>query len=211
MHHFYRFIESIGYEPAASLPSQKHPQLSYQYHHDTYLLEEKAKLRLQQYLMTGILFREDFGGPQDADVAIAFSFGDSLEVNRHLAQIVREVNYFFPDIELYLQNEIAAVVQARGSHCIQNNQYQTTYDVAHFVAEREHRKNILIIAQAWHAQRCIETCEQLGFVVRSLRVVNAFPINDPQPWVRNPINWVIKESHRAVASGYEISKRYQLD
>lgn len=211
MRHFYRFVESIGYKSAASLPSQKYPQLSYQYHHDTYLLEDKAKLRLQQYLMTGTLFREDFGQPQEADVAIAFSFGDSLDVNRHLAQIVREVDFFVPDIELYLQSEIAAIARVSDSHSIENNQYQTTYDVAHFVAEREHRKNILVIAQAWHAQRCIETCEQLGFVVRCLRVVNAFPINDPQPWVRNPINWVIKESHRTIASGYEISERYQLD
>lgn len=208
MRHFYHFIESMGYP---SLSKGEHLPLKFEYHHDTYLLEDVSKLHLRHYLMSKTLYRNDFGDPKEAELAIAFSFGDGVDVNRHLAQIAREVHFFVPEIELYLQHEIGVISQITASHLISSDQYQTTYDVANFVAQRQNDKNILVIAQAWHAPRCIETCQQLGFTVKALRVVNAFPINDPQPWVRNPINWVIKESHRNVASGSEISERYQLD
>jgi hypothetical protein len=46
--------------------------------------------------------------------------------------------------------------------------------------------------------------------VVGLRTVDRFPQNDPQPWVRNPINWVLKESQRQFVTGQEISRLLQL-
>ncbi|WP_241212164.1 hypothetical protein [Vibrio scophthalmi] len=179
------------------------------YTHPDYTLGSDAKRRVHDYLANQPLFLQDYGQIEQADFAIGFSFGDSDCINLELANIANKVHQIAPSLTLYLQQEIA-LHASTPRIIIANNQYQTTFDVAKQAQQRQVGKKVLVLAQAWHAKRCIETCQSLGLEVVALKVVNGFPANDPQPWVRNPINWVIKESHRHMATGYEISQKYQL-
>jgi hypothetical protein len=177
-----------------------------------YRLDDTQKARLEHYLHSNDLTYTDFGNPLNAHGIVAFSFGDSDDVNKELAEVsvsLMKNNVF---LDAHLQQEVAvhALDKVANINVVQNDAYQTTADVARVALEHSVGRNIIVVAQSWHAKRCIETCQQAGLNVVGLRTVQSFPKNDPQPWVRNPINWVLKESNRRFATGYEISKALQL-
>ncbi|MGF1786500.1 hypothetical protein L4D00_11960 [Photobacterium swingsii] len=178
-----------------------------------YVLPRTSAMMVKSYLSQTQLFLEPYGDVADADAVLAFSFGDAPAVNEELYNVALESVIAHPTMPLLMQQEIA--IHASSSHVastfsIQANDYQTTADVAHAALALTDKRKVLVVAQAWHAQRCIDTCESLGWEVVGLRCSSAFPEDDPQPWVRHPLNWIIKESHREQAAGYEISERFQL-
>ncbi|MDK9776040.1 MULTISPECIES: hypothetical protein [Vibrio] len=178
-------------------------------HKSRYQLEDLARKRIQNYVASTVLKRRSFGKIQESKAIVAFSFGDSAEVNKDLAELISsEVSGF--DIPLYLQQEIASHMPESEHIAIENQSYQTTKDVAAVVLKNIGEQSVTVVAQAFHAQRCIDTCNEIGLDVVALRVVNRFPSNDPQPWVRSEVNWIIKESHRDTYTGYEISDKYKL-
>lgn len=177
-----------------------------------YRLDDTQKARLEDYLHSNELTHTDFGDPLKAHGIIAFSFGDSEDVNKELADVSVSLMKNNAFLDAHLQQEVAvhALDKVTNINVIRNDDYQTTADVARVALEHSVGRNVIVVAQSWHAKRCIQTCQQAGLNVVGLRTVQSFPKNDPQPWVRNPINWVLKESNRRFATGYEISKELQL-
>ena len=53
--------------------------------------------------------------------------------------------------------------------------------------------SLLIIAQSWHAPRCIDICKSKGLKVVAGRFSDKFSNSDPQSWVRNAFSWILKE------------------
>jgi len=209
---FYDFLDFVGVQQPPSTccqPVFRSTHLDWR-PQSQYRLTEESKTRVQHYLSNEPCCQTDFGKLSEVDFVIAFSFGDGAQVNRSLAQVVRHIHATSPSKALFIQQEIAVHISDISVASIDSEQYQTTFDVAKSAVDLALGKRALVIAQSWHASRCIKTCQDLGLQVEALRVVNEFPSNDPQPWVRNPINWVIKESHREVATGYEISELYNL-
>ena len=177
-----------------------------------YQLSQKQKQRVETYLGETQLSIDDYGNPLEAHSVIAFSFGDSDDVNRCLGQQVVSLMKDYPFLDAHLQQEVAkhAVHKVANAHVISSDDYLTTADIAKQALDCAIGRNVVVVAQSWHAKRCIETCQEVGLNVVAVKTVDRFPENDPQPWVRNPINWILKESHRAVASGIEISRRFNL-
>lgn len=210
MRNFCDFVQSLGFGHCTLPSCNSISELFFHYQSPQYQLEESAKLRIQDYLSRETLYLDSFSTDEAADFALAFSFGDSECVNIELAEQLAMLHKQHPNLPLFAQQEIASHLATVTHYAIRNDDYQTTFDVAKSAKDQQQGSNVLIVAQAWHAKRCIETCQSLGLNVVGLKVVNQFPKNDPQPWVRNPINWIIKESHRTIATGYEVSQRYQL-
>ncbi|GMM89011.1 hypothetical protein [Vibrio fortis] len=210
MFKFYDFLREIGVVVPEQQASHNNFSADYHYSSSRYQIEEPAKKRIADYLSSNVLKRLNCGDVSNSNGVIAFSFGDSDDVNQLLAKEVERFHQENPLAPCYVQQEVAAHLKATPHVSIENSAYQTTTDVARAALNDIGLAKITVIAQSWHAQRCIETCESLGFEVVALRVSDGFPAKDPQPWVRNPINWIIKESHREVATGYEISEQFNL-
>ncbi|GAB2648411.1 YdcF family protein [Vibrio panuliri] len=210
MRHFRDFVHSIGF----TLPPSLHfsSALLPDFHHvtKTYALDEESKGRLRDYMTHHTLYLDDFGHIDQGDFVLAFSFGDSDSTNQKLANVVDLVCHSNPKLDVCLQQEVAKHTNLSNATEISCQDYQTTFDVAQKAKLLGLGQRVVVVAQAWHAKRCIETCQSLGLDVVALRGVNHFPFDDPQPWVRNPINWVIKESHRELFSGVQVSQKYQL-
>lgn len=183
----------------------------FSYCNASYNLPISSKQRLENYLSIGQPFLSPFGNISQADTLIAFSFGDSADVNIQLSELANSIAHLYPYIHVQLQQEIAQhYPRHKQISIIKNQEYQTTTDVAQEALKNVTSRKVIIVAQSWHAKRCIVTCTEQGWDVVGLRCVDDFPTKDPQPWVRNPLNWLIKESHREVATGQEISQLFQL-
>ncbi len=185
--------------------------LRFSYCNPSYQLPLSSKQRLEQYLSLGQPFLAPFGDINQADTLLAFSFGDSADVNIQLSALASNIQQLHPDIHVQLQQEIAQhYPNVHQASVIKNSDYQTTADIAREALKNIASREVIVVAQSWHAKRCIDTCKEQGWNVVGLRCVDDFPAQDPQPWVRNPLNWLIKESHREVATGQEISQYFQL-
>lgn len=210
MFKFYDFIRDMGLPVSEHISPENSCLIQHRYLKERYQIEESSKERIFHYLTSNVLKRQSFGDVGDAQAVIAFSFGDSDCVNQQLANHVALFYHLNPLAFCYVQQEIAKHLHQTPYVPIKNDRYQTTADVAKKAREDLGKVKVAVVAQSWHAQRCIETCESLGFTVVALKVSDGFPSQDPQPWVRNPINWIIKESHREVATGYEVSEQFNL-
>jgi hypothetical protein len=138
---------------------------------------------------------------------LAFSYGENPDVNHVLATMVERILTAIPGIVPFAQWEIANVVVQRHPSLRQTVQridfdydkdYITTNQVVAKLAERVQpaETKLLIVAQAWHAPRCIDTCQRHGFTVVGWEVVDMFSPSDPQKWVRNAFAWMLKEGSR---------------
>ena len=177
---------------------------------DTYQLSQADIQKIRYYLLSHQLKLECFGEPEDANAVIAFSFGASECVNKVLAAVVDDIVYHQPKVNVFAQQEISSHLGHIRHTPIISSDYQSTEDVARYASNSQCLDKVMIVAQAWHADRCVTVCQALNIDVVGLRVVDYFPENDPQKWVRSPINWIIKESFREEATGFEISKRFDF-
>ncbi|PQJ85065.1 hypothetical protein [Aliivibrio sifiae] len=208
MNYFSNSDIKIHHDFASSL--RLNPQV-FNYCNSSYQLPVSSKQRLERYLALGQPFLMPYGNLNQADTLIAFSFGDSSDVNIQLSELAEKIQDSYPNIHVQLQQEIALhYPRNKQINIIENKNYQTTADIAREALNNIDSRNVVVVAQSWHAKRCIDTCKQQGWNVVGLRCVDSFPSQDPQPWVQNPLNWLIKESHREIATGQEISQLFQL-
>lgn len=196
MRQFYQFAAFINPSLKEFSHSSGWALPKFQYAECDYPLDKGSQKKVFDYLSRQPLFLNDFGSFEDSEFIVGFSFGDGASTNIKLAQIVDVISQCYPKIPLYVQQEVALYCKSSGFVVLAEEGYQTTLDVAQKAHGVALGNKVGVIAQAWHAKRCVETCQSLGTEVVALRVINHFPYDDPQPWVRNPINWVIKESHR---------------
>ena len=149
---------------------------------------------LVEYIQSKDFVRSDFGKDNDVDAVVAFSFGEGSEVNGKLAQILDRCE----GSEIYAQWEIAELargeVVALGSR--DEGIYLSTDDVVEgFVADVGSDELLVkVVAQAWHAGRCVRSCERRDLKVIAGEFVDEFAAGDPQPWVRNSYIWMLRES-----------------
>ena len=163
----------------------------------------KQDTELLEYLK-GEYFRNDEGDANQADFAIAFSYGVNSDVNLELAFKTIDLITENPNIKVYAQWEIFNEVRRqRGTmdHNITSlgfdydKDYVTTDDlIDKFIESEREEIKIIVIAQAWHSVRCIETCKNKKLIIEGQRVVDDFSASDPQKWVRNAFAWVLKEA-----------------
>ncbi len=210
MHIFQKFTCGLGYTSPFEFLADGQENLNYEYAYSDYVLDDSGKARVLDYINTQTLFIGDSGDLNHADFLIAFSFGDGKVVNQLLANLVEKIHVSVPTLPSCLQVEVASHVSNSTYVAIEDDFYQTTSDVAKKAKRLMQGSKVMVVAQAWHAKRCVATCKEIGLDVVAVRVVNKFSFNDPQPWVRNPINWVIKESHRGTGNGFDISEQYHL-
>lgn len=166
-------------------------------------VEPSVSQYLEDYLENYTCYLSPFGTINECYPILAFSYGEGREVNLKLAQQVVVVMTEYPGIKAILQWEIADIVLEFEPRFVErisrvelpvNKDYITTKEVATYALKLSKQRNVNIVAQLWHASRCIRQVEELGWRVASLRGADAFAANDPQCWVRHPLDWLIKES-----------------
>jgi hypothetical protein len=176
------------------------------------ILTAKQNHKVLKYLKKKDFHRERFGHPRDAQYLLAFSFGEKPDVNAELATITERIGRNFSSVKIAVQWEIADILYGRDPTFVQRirridldygKDYITTDGVIDkFIEEivpihEIHEKpRVFVVAQAWHAPRCIETCNAKGLKVVGGDFSERFSPNDPQEWVRNAFSWVLKEGTR---------------
>jgi hypothetical protein len=162
-------------------------------------------LRLFEYLRKGNYRTDRVETKGKPDAILGLSFGDNPDVNEVLAEKFVGAAVQFPDAEMCPQWELARALRWNSSinkrriHQIDRDCdriYITSLEVIdkfkrNFGAEAA--PNVLLIAQAWHAPRCLDICTKRQVHVVGGAFVDAFSPNDPQEWVRNWLTWVLKE------------------
>ncbi len=152
---------------------------------------------LMDYLEQGEFYLQSFGDVHEAGVVLALSFGESEGVNRKLAEVLDTLEV---DNDLiFAQWEVAGLVRltkgVRAINLTPGETYMTTRGVVErFANVNEKQSKVRLVAQSWHAPRCRYWCKYFGYDVVGGTFVNAFAPNDPQPWVRDGLSWVLKES-----------------
>jgi hypothetical protein len=178
------------------------------------VLTAKQNQEVLKYLSKNNFHWEGFGYPKDAQYLLAFSFGENPEVNIDLATIANRVSSKNSSMMIAAQWEIADILCAKNPtlenriHRIgldYDKEYITTIGVIDkFIEENIHihelheKPRIFVIAQAWHAPYCIETCNAKGLTVVGGKFSERFSPNDPQKWVRDPFSWVLKEGTKGL-------------
>ena len=176
------------------------------------ILTAKQNQELLRYLAKGDFHRKRFGNPKDACYLLAFSYGHNPDVNMELAIIIEKIAKNIPSMTIAAQWEIADILYGRNPSFIQRifrieldheRDYMTTDDVIDKFAKKfmctdkaNNRPSVFVVAQAWHASRCIETCRAKGLDVIGGDFSERFSPHDPQKWVRDAFSWVLKESTR---------------
>lgn len=163
--------------------------------------------RLQAYLRKGEPHyrRTSFQSDKIPRYLLAFSFGENPDVNMQLATSVERAISRLDSLRVFVQWEIANIL------CERNGQYRKRVSRIDFDCDRDYITSIevvekfksmipkddgvtlLLVCQAWHAPRCILTCEDRGLRVVQGEFVDEFSPSDPQKWVRNWLAWVLKE------------------
>lgn len=173
------------------------------------VLTETQNQRLITYLASKKFKLENFGNPQNAQFLLALSFGEGPVVNNDLSDIVERINKKHPSLIIAAQREIADTLinhnpgLEHSVHRIERDhgkEYITTIEVVEkfmgniIVAKKLIDKpKVFIIAQAWHAPRCIHICEAKGLDVVGGAFSELFSPNDSQSWVRDAFHWALKE------------------
>jgi hypothetical protein len=140
---------------------------------------------------------------------LAFSFGESSDVNSRLASKIDTISKKRSTQHIYLQweiwellsNSLKSVPYIYKIDIDPHQDYLSTKGVVEKFKERRansEKNNIYIICQAWHAAQCIATCEEENLNVVGGRFVEVFSPNDPQTWVRNAFAWILKDSNNRI-------------
>lgn len=163
----------------------------------------QTPLELEYYLNNYTYLSAPWGVVDPRFPLLAFSYGEGGEVNKQLASHVVTLMTIHSKLEALLQWEIAELVSALAPSLSSRVQsigfsegetYMTTLEVAAKALKLTSQRKMNLVAQLWHASRCIRQSEEQGWHCISLRGVDAFAPNDPQQWVRHPLNWLVKES-----------------
>ncbi|MGF1700289.1 hypothetical protein L4D09_08240 [Photobacterium makurazakiensis] len=134
---------------------------------------------------------------------LAFSYGEGHEVNRLIALKICQLLNKYPIGTVLVQWEIAnliSTVQPALNPFIkpvtldEGQAYMSTIEVARKAMAMTTNHDVTIVAQSWHLSRCIRHAEIVGWRCQAARSLDSFAPNDPQPWVRHPLDWIIKES-----------------
>jgi hypothetical protein len=167
------------------------------------LVTTRALCELDIYLNQHQYFTEPCGVVDPRFPILAFSYGEGREVNQLIAEQVITIMLSQPRIQAILQWEICDIVldsqpnfksRVTSIQFGHNETYMTTKEVALKAIHYTQVRKVNIVAQLWHASRCIRQAEECGWHCISLRGVDAFAPTDPQPWVRHPLYWLLKES-----------------
>lgn len=173
------------------------------------VLTKGQNRRLLSFLASRKLKLENFGNPKNAQFLLALSFGEGSVVNDDLSKIVELVNKKHPSLILAAQWEIADTLLHHNPglkgyvHRIEKDrgkEYITTVEVVDQFMENitqakklTEKPKVFIVAQAWHAPRCIHICRAKGLDAVGGEFSELFSPNDSQPWVRDAFHWVLKE------------------
>lgn len=169
------------------------------------ILTQSQNNSFLNYLQTQTWFLESFGNHEDADYLLAFSYGEGVEVNSEMARKIEKIARQNRAIQIAAQWEIVDILVKKNpsiSGTIQRIElnpgktYITTGElIDKFILKYKspQKTRIFIVAQAWHAPRCIALCKSRKLDVTGGEFVDQFPERDPQDWVRNAFNWVLKE------------------
>jgi len=172
------------------------------------VLTRAQDTRLSEYLREGNYRKGSFGSVEDATALLALSFGESHEVNQRLAALVIQALATNSDLDVTAQWEIADILEecdleigarVRRMELAPGRDYITTAEIVQQFAEASRTDGdtppirLAVVAQAWHAPRCIRLCKQKQLSVVAGRFADSFPADDPQEWTRNAIRWVLKE------------------
>ncbi|MGV2986744.1 hypothetical protein ACE1OE_03795 [Vibrio sp. E150_011] len=162
-----------------------------------------VQVEIDYYLRNFTYFMAPWGVVDPRFPLLAFSYGEGQEVNALIAQEIIDIMLTHVAITALVQWEITQLIisqQPQLSTRIQSielepgQSYMTTRQVASKALSLTSQRKINVISQLWHASRCIRQAEEQGWHCASLRGVDAFAHDDPQPWVQHPLNWIIKES-----------------
>ncbi|WP_413113475.1 hypothetical protein [Thaumasiovibrio sp. DFM-14] len=165
-------------------------------------LTTTLKKQLPHYLDNYDMYSSSWGEIKLDNPVLAFSYGAGPEVNALLAQ---EVVALLDQgvIHAIVQWEIADIVSALAPELAERlsairlsagESYMSTAEVASKALTMTTLRQVTIVAQAWHITRCIRQSSPLGWQCAATRAINEFAPSDPQPWVRHPLDWIVKES-----------------
>ena len=173
------------------------------------VMTENQNQKILEYLKKKDFHQESFGNPKDAQYLLTFSFGEKTDVNAELATITERIGKNVSFVVIAVQWEIADLLSSREPTFIQRvhrvdldygKDYITTDGVIDKfikeiipIHETNEMPRMFIVAQAWHAPRCIATCIAKGLNVVGGDFSERFSPYDPQEWVRNAFSWVLKE------------------
>jgi hypothetical protein len=168
------------------------------------LLTSNQYNKLIDYLVEKQYYQNSFGKEVQTDAVLAFSFGKNPDVNRELARKLEELNSTDPNLQIFAQYEIYELIQSKRKFKDiiklgdRRYKYISTGQIADkFLAEYQKPiKEITLVAQAWHAPRCMEICFGKGINAVRGEFVDKFSPSDSQPWVRDVLSWVIKEAQK---------------
>lgn len=207
----YRITESQFNEPSTTLLELAQAPDDFRKNTGKYrlILTEGQNQCLLSFLARKKFKLENFGDPKDAQFLLAFSFGEGSIVNNDLAMLVERIYKKHPSLIIAAQWEIADILidndpgLEQHIHRIEpdhDKEYVTTIDVVEkFIKDVfparvvKDKPQIFIVAQAWHAPRCIDICHAKGINVVGGEFSELFSPNDPQSWVRDAFSWVLKE------------------
>lgn len=166
-------------------------------------LTPQMRCEVEHYLDNYQLFLSDEGDFNSADVFLAFSYGEGEEVNKPLAAKAVELLDQYQGTTLYAQWEIAECLEDLRPDLMGRvvsigfddaELYMTTSQVAQKALKQTQSNKVGVIAQSWHASRCVRHSEALGWHCQGVVTVDKFAQSDPQAWVRHPLDWILKES-----------------
>lgn len=173
------------------------------------ILTRNQNSKFIPYLQNENYHSKEFGRPESATHLLAFSFGESPDVNTELASIAQESLKVNSKLIATVQWEIADIISEKNPtiaeqvHRINLDKDQTYINTEQVIdkfitgvlggAPGIPKVSLLVVAQAWHAPRCIRLCKEKGLDVIAGRFSEGFSANDPQEWVRNAFSWVLKE------------------
>ena len=183
-----------------------------QYEERDVIVEPSVIQHLDYYFDKYTYYLSPFGVMDARFPLLAFSYGEGREVNLKLASLVVDAMGAYSSIRGILQWEIADLVievnplladRITPIWLPENKDYMTTREVVSKALGHTTQRKANLVAQLWHASRCIRQAQEQGWHIISLRGVNAFATHDPQSWVRHPLDWLIKESRFRYIENHE--------
>jgi len=170
------------------------------------LLSKKQYSQLVSYISRKNYYRSTFGENEKFNVAIALAFGENQTVNLKLAKEIeaRIGTQNHNETTVFAQSEVFNLIDGKNrySNLIEISREGDKYLDTKRIIEKvlnsinNDSNKVSLFAQSWHAARSLELCQNKGLNIVQGIFVDAFSPDDPQPWVRDVLSWVIKEAQK---------------